>query len=53
MKNINDILKECADAEGLCTYMYARIGEANRLMDDVRQFPVLLRQFDETISAST
>lgn len=50
MKNINDILKECAEADGLYTYMYARMGEANRLMDDVRQFPVLLRQFDETIS---
>lgn len=49
MKDINDILKECAEAEGLCTYMYARKGEANCLMDNVTQYPVLLRQFDETI----
>lgn len=50
MKNINDILKECAEAEGLCTYMYARRGEANTLLEYVTQYPVLLRQFDETIS---
>lgn len=50
MKNINDILKECAEEEGLYTYMYARMGEANTLLDYVTQYPVLLRQFDETIS---
>lgn len=48
--NINNILKECAESEGLCSYMYARISEANYLMDDVKQYPVLLRQFNETIS---
>lgn len=53
MKNINDILKECAEAEGLCTYMYARIGEANYLMDSVKQYPVFLRQFNETISETS
>ena len=49
-KSINEIFRECAEAEGLCAYMYARIAEANYLMDDVNQYPVLLRQFNETIS---
>ena len=49
-KSLSEILRECAESEGLCTYMYARIAEANYLMDDVRQYPVLLRQFNETIS---
>ena len=49
-KNLNEIFRECAEAEGLYSYMYARIAEANYLMDDVRQYPVLLRQFNETIS---
>lgn len=49
-KSINEIFRECAEAEGLCSYMYARIAEANYLMDDVKQYPVLLRQFNETIS---
>lgn len=49
-KSINEIFRECAEAEGLCPYMYARIAEANYLMDDVKQYPVLLRQFNETIS---
>lgn len=49
-KSINEIFKECAEAEGLGTYLYARIAEANYLMDDVKQYPVLLRQFNETIS---
>lgn len=49
-KSLNKIFKECAESEGLCSYMYARIAEANYLMDDVRQYPVLLRQFNETIS---
>lgn len=49
-KSINEIFRECAEAEGLCTCMYARIAEANYLMDDVKQYPVLLRQFNETIS---
>lgn len=50
MRSLSKILKECAEAEGLCSYMYARIAEANYLMDDVKQYPVLLRQFNETIS---
>lgn len=50
MRSLSKILKECAEAEGLCTCMYARIAEANYLMDDVKQYPVLLRQFNETIS---
>lgn len=49
-KSINEIFRECAEAEGLCSYMYARIAEANYLMDDVKQYPVLLRRFNETIS---
>lgn len=49
-KNINEIFRECAKADGMCTCMYARIAEANYLMDDVKQYPVLLRQFNETIS---
>lgn len=49
-KSINEIFRECAEAEGLSSYMYARIAEANYLMDDVKQYPVLLRQFNETIS---
>lgn len=53
MRDINKILKSCAEAEGLCTYMYARIGEANYLMDNVSQYPVLLRQFDEMISETS
>lgn len=48
-KSINEIFRECAEAEGL-TYMYARISEANYLIDDIKQFPILLRQFNETIS---
>lgn len=50
MISLSKILKECAEAEGLCSYMYARIAEANYLMDDVKQYPVLLRQFNEKIS---
>lgn len=50
MRSLSKILKECAETEGLCSYMYARIAEANYLMDDVRQYPVLLRQFNEAIS---
>lgn len=50
MRSLSKILKECAEAEGLCSYMYARIAEANYLMDNVKQYPVLLRQFNETIS---
>ena len=49
-KSINEIFRECAKADGMCTCMYARIAEANYLMDDVKQYPVLLRQFNETIS---
>lgn len=49
-KSINEIFRECAEADGMCTCMYARIAEANYLMDDVKQYPVLLRQFNETIS---
>lgn len=49
-ESINEIFRECAEAEGLCSYMYTRIAEANYLMDDVKQYPVLLRQFNETIS---
>lgn len=29
MKSLSKILKECAEAEGLCSYMYARDSEAN------------------------
>ena len=50
MNSINNIFKECAKAIGLHTYMYARIKEANYRMDDVRQFPVVLRLFNETVS---
>lgn len=50
MKSLNKIFRECAEADGMCTCMYARIAEANYLMDDVKQYPVLLRQFNETIS---
>lgn len=50
MKSINNIFKECATASGLHTYMYARIKEANYRMDDVRQFPVVLRLFNEAVS---
>lgn len=49
-KSINEIFRECAKADGMCTCMYARIAEANYLMGDVKQYPVLLRQFNETIS---
>jgi hypothetical protein len=49
-KSINEIFRECAKADGMRTCMYARIAEANYLMDDVKQYPVLLRQFNETIS---
>lgn len=49
-KSLNEIFRECAKAERLHSYMYARIAEANYLMDDVQQYPVLLRQFNETIS---
>lgn len=49
-KSINEIFRECAKADGMCTCMYTRIAEANYLMDDVKQYPVLLRQFNETIS---
>lgn len=49
-KSINEIFRECAKADGMCTCMYARIAEANYLMDDVKQYPVLLRLFNETIS---
>ena len=49
-KSINEIFRECAKADGMCTCMYARIAEANYLMDGVKQYPVLLRQFNETIS---
>lgn len=48
--NLNDLFRKCAEAGGLHSYMYARIAEANYLMDDVTQYPVLLRQFNETIS---
>lgn len=50
MKSLNELFRECAEAEGLCSYLYARIAEANYLMDDVKQYPVLLRQFNESIS---
>lgn len=49
-RSLNDIFRACAEAEGLHTYLYARIAEANYLMDDVREYPVLLRQFNERIS---
>ena len=53
MKSLNEIFRECAEAEGLYSYMYARIAEANYLMDDVRQYPVLLRQFNESIGETS
>ena len=49
-QSLNDIFRTCAEAEGLHTYLYARIAEANYLMDDVKEYPVLLRQFNERIS---
>lgn len=52
-KGINEIFRECAEAEGLYSYMYARIAEANYLMDDIRQYPVLLRQFNESIGETS
>lgn len=50
MGNLNQVFKECAKASNLHTYMFARINEANYRMDDVKEFPVLLRLFNETIS---
>lgn len=49
MKSISTIFKDCAKKSGLNTYMYARLGEANYLMDKVKQYPVLLRLFNEKI----
>lgn len=49
-KSLNDIFKECAEAAGFHSYMYTRKGEANYLMDVIKQYPVLLRAFDEKIS---
>lgn len=49
-KSLNDLFKQCAEAGGFHTYMYARIAEANYLMDNVTQYPVLLRQFNETVA---
>lgn len=48
--SLNDIIGKCAEESGLHSYMYARLGEANYLMDDIKQYPVLLRQFNENIS---
>lgn len=50
MTNLNDILKHCAKENGLHTFLYARMGEANYLMDSVSQYPVLLRLFNGPIS---
>lgn len=49
-KSLNDIFKECAEAAGFYSCMYARRGEANYLMDTIKHYPVLLRSFDEKIS---
>lgn len=49
MKTLNDILEECAHESGFPTYLYARMGEANVIIDHVTQYPALLRAFTETV----
>lgn len=49
-RSLNEIFRECAEACGLHTYMYARLGEVNYRMDDVFEYPVMLRLFNESIS---
>lgn len=51
--NINEIFKECAKIAQLHSFMYARLDEANYLMDDTMSYPVLLRLFNETISETS
>lgn len=50
MNSLNDIIKRCAADSGLHTVMYARMGEANVRMEEVTQYPVLLRLFNERIA---
>lgn len=47
--NIDKVIEECAKDCGLPTYLYARIREANVRMDDVKEFPMLWRQFNDRI----
>ncbi len=49
MKTLNDTLEHCATHSGFPTYLYARMGEANVHMDEVTQFPAIVRAFNETI----
>ncbi len=50
MKPINEIIKQCAAESGLKSYMFARINEANYLMDDIKEYPVMLRQFNDSVT---
>ena len=52
-RKLSDIFRECAEKCGLHTYMFARLGEANYRMDEVYQYPVVLRLFNETISETS
>lgn len=47
--NIDRLIAEIAEGCGLNTYFFARINEANLRLQDIQNYPILWRQFNEEI----
>ena len=47
--DLNAIIDSCAQECGIATCVYAEIGEANVLLDNIDDYPVLLRLFQGAI----
>uniref|UniRef100_UPI004055BC35 hypothetical protein n=1 Tax=Alistipes sp. TaxID=1872444 RepID=UPI004055BC35 len=47
--NINEVIRQIAKDCGLASYLYARIKEANYIVDDITEYPFLWRQFNDRI----
>lgn len=47
--DIDRVIEETAVGCGLNTYFYARVDEANLRLEDIQNYPILWRQFNEKI----
>lgn len=47
--NIDKLIAEVAEGCGLNTYFFARVNEANLRLQDIQNYPILWRQFNEEI----
>lgn len=50
INTLNDLINKAAEACGFGSYVYARLKETNYILGTITQYPVVVRQFFETIT---